>query len=692
GDGEDVNYSVTVENLTPGSKYLEANLFDEYGTIQKPDSLNYTREHNTNTIAEAKENGQAVTGWIKTLKPNTTYYLCFSGGSKAEYSLRITDPDLGYIPKNEERIAVADANQLEVASDQDHAPILDLNTRYRGKYIEGSTWIAFTTGDKEDVNYSVTLENLTPGSKYLVANLYDEYGTIQKPTELNYNREHNNNTIAEAKENGRAATGWIKTLKPNTTYYLCINGGSKAEYVVIVGTPEESSPGSTTSGGVEGFVTDDGSVVPGTSMTYSIKVPLGTKVFSRYESGYAWLAFTTTDVEDATYRVTAVNCTVNSELLYIYLCDEQGTVIKAEKLNFTREHNNSITASEPNWSGTAATGTFRGLKKNANYYLQIVGGGKTDFSVLVSSPDAYTTAAYDTSSSIEVSRGELDEKEAFYTGTNQNNATLLKTNTRYHGRYEDGYAWVAFTTGELEEAEYAVTLENLTPDSKYLEAYLFDEFGNLQKPDEYNYTREHTNNITIAEADQSGKAATGWIRTLQPNTTYYLRISGRSKAEYMLMIGAPEPPEGGNTIEETEVVIKVPFELNETQVRFVADEAIFIDEAAAIEALVPVAELILEHPDHPILIAGTTATYGSQEGCVKLSNLRAEAVKRLLVEHFGVPETQLITIGLGYEDDPFVRGIDINSEGKFVETEGAKNRRVIVLDAQSDIGRQILGE
>ena len=118
---------------------------------------------------------------------------------------------------------------------------------------------------------------------------------------------------------------------------------------------------------------------------------------------------------------------------------------------------------------------------------------------------------------------------------------------------------------------------------------------------------------------------------------------------------------------------------------------LFIDEDAAKAALAPVAEIILAHPDHPILLAGTTAQWGSQDSCVNLSNRRAGAVKDLLVNYFGVPESQLFTAGLGYADDPFVRGQDVDSNGNFVETEGAKNRRVVVLDAESDIARQILG-
>lgn len=103
------------------------------------------------------------------------------------------------------------------------------------------------------------------------------------------------------------------------------------------------------------------------------------------------------------------------------------------------------------------------------------------------------------------------------------------------------------------------------------------------------------------------------------------------------------------------------------------------------------AEVILAHPDHPILLAGTTATDGDQQARVDLSNRRAAAVKNLLVSAFGIPEDQLTTIGLGLEADPFVRGQDRDANGKFVESEGAKNRRVIVMDANDPIAQELLG-
>lgn len=173
-------------------------------------------------------------------------------------------------------------------------------------------------------------------------------------------------------------------------------------------------------------------------------------------------------------------------------------------------------------------------------------------------------------------------------------------------------------------------------------------------------------------------------------------MSGQIKKDtiqYTLKIHGPEEQStaGSVTVEEEPLVFETPFELNSTQVMFKGESDAFLDEAAAKEALKPVAEVILAHPDHSILLAGTTATDGDQQARVDLSNRRAAAVKNLLVSAFGIPEDQLTTIGLGFEADPFVRGQDRDANGKFVESEGAKNRRVIVMDANDPIAQELLG-
>ena len=122
-------------------------------------------------------------------------------------------------------------------------------------------------------------------------------------------------------------------------------------------------------------------------------------------------------------------------------------------------------------------------------------------------------------------------------------------------------------------------------------------------------------------------------------------IRDRDSIQYTLRIHGPEEQSetGSLTVEEEPLIFETPFELNSTQVMFKAESDAFLDEAAAKEALKPVAEVILAHPDHPILLAGTTAPDGDQQDRVDLSNRRAAAVKSLLVSAFGVPEDPLTT-------------------------------------------------
>ena len=79
-----------------------------------------------------------------------------------------------------------------------------------------------------------------------------------------------------------------------------------------------------------------------------------------------------------------------------------------------------------------------------------------------------------------------------------------------------------------------------------------------------------------------------------------------------------------------------------------------------------------------------------EESCEALALRRANAVKQLLVEHFGVPEEQLLTVGLGFQKDPFERGQDRGRDFRFIESEARKNRRVVLIDADTPIAQQLL--
>ena len=681
-----VPYKITLENQTVGSEPLDGYLVDEYGNSVKAAELR-NGDNYYGLAVRAKEDGTADTAMFNTLQPNTTYFLRLQGKSKAQYSIRITDPGQDAFDTTEGRTVIGKGEEFIPATNQDAAPLLNSNVRYKGNYADGYQWIAFRTGDIEEdpykiaecVPYRITLENQTTGSEPLDGYLVDEYGNSVKAAELR-NGDNYYGLAVRAKEDGTADTAMFNTLQPNTTYFLRLQGKSKAAYILTINTPE----GITES---ENFVPENDSEIPGTSQSFALNTPLETTVTAKYTGGYSWLAFTTNETENAEYYVTLVNCTVDSEPLGGYLVDEYGNIVKAAELrNGDNYYGLSVRAKQ---DGRADTAMFNNLKPNTNYYMRVQAKQNADYSFRVSCPSVSRDKAYGTSSSLSESIGTLDSNVSFYTGTNETVATLLKTNTRYHGSYIDGYSWVCFTTGETEDTEYRITLENLTVGSEPLDGYLVDEYGNSVKAAEL---RNGDNYYGLSvRAKQDGTADTAMFNTLQPNTTYYLFLCGKNKAEYILTIGAPDPEENGNTIESAEIVFEVPFELNETQVRFVGDEAIFIDEEEAKAALAPVAEIILAHPGHQILLAGTTATAGTQEGCVNLSNRRAAAVKDLLVNYFGVPESQLITIGLGYEDDPFVRGRDRDANGNFVETEAAKNRRVVVLDAESEIAQSILG-
>ena len=271
----------------------------------------------------------------------------------------------------------------------------------------------------------------------------------------------------------------------------------------------------------------------------------------------------------------------------------------------------------------------------------------------------------------EVKKEESDGK--IIAGTNQSDATPLPLDSKIFAKVKkDSNAWFAFTTGEDENAVYKATIVNMTPEAGNIYGYLFDEYG------------ESLSNTPVYN---DGKPASLTSQELMPNTTYYIQLepNGNKSVDFSLIIKSPDAKDL-----KAGLVFEKPLEINETQVQFEAEKAKFIDENGAKEVLRPVAEAILEKPESVVLIAGTTATDGEQEARVKLSNERAEAVKNLLVKTYKVPEKQIKTVGLGFEADPFERGKDRDSSGKFVESEGRKNRRVVILDASDEIAQGIL--
>lgn len=135
--------------------------------------------------------------------------------------------------------------------------------------------------------------------------------------------------------------------------------------------------------------------------------------------------------------------------------------------------------------------------------------------------------------------------------------------------------------------------------------------------------------------------------------------------------------------EPAEIIIEPPIKkmvLDNTSVRFIGDKAEFVDYDEASSVLEQYAQVLLDHPNNKVYVIGTTAT-GSTDFCNELSENRANAVCRVLIS-YGVPESQLIPLGMGYEDPWHIEDIDDN--GKQIEKYASQNRKVLIVDVNDD--------
>ncbi len=589
--------------------------------------------------------------------------------------------------KSESKSKNMETNELIPGNSQSDALPIPFNTKIFGTLsAEQNAWFAFTTGSETNTTYNITFVNTTADVKYspyISGALYYEYGTVL----------FGNSNLYSAEKDGVPKNIRTDTLEPNTTYYVCLSSRNNNEeanlnYSIIIKNSnndttaskttisfaEETTPTNDITNESKNVETDE--LIPGNSQSDALLIPLNTKMFGTLGAKQnVWFAFTTGNETGATYNITFVNATSDvkySPYIFGALYDEYGTMFS--------NNSNIYSAEQDGIPKTISTDT---LEPNTTYYVCLSSrnnseGINLNYSLIIKNPNDKTTA-YKTKGNFTDARGSVvTENESVTAGTNINDAVLLSLGTKVRSTVSNKKsAWYSFTTGQQEGATYNATFVNNTADAGDLHGYLFDEYGTelLQRSNRY-------------DAENNGIPKTLSIDTLEPNTTYYVLLRpqrNNDTIDYSIMVKSPDAKKT-----ETNLVFETPFEINDTQIQFVAEKAIFVDEAQAKKVLEPVANAILEHPKNSVLIAGTTATDGKQASRVQLSNKRAAAVKNLLTTVYNVPESQLKTVGLGYEADPFERGQDRDSNGNFVESEGRKNRRVVVLDADDPIAKEIL--
>lgn len=133
--------------------------------------------------------------------------------------------------------------------------------------------------------------------------------------------------------------------------------------------------------------------------------------------------------------------------------------------------------------------------------------------------------------------------------------------------------------------------------------------------------------------------------------------------------------------------IAKPIKFGEDTIRFLGDQAVYVNADDAKKALEPIAAFLKENKSKHILIVGTTASAGKEASCLKLSLDRAKACKNTLVE-MGVSNEQIETQGLG-RTSCFLRVNDLDANGRLIENLASQNRAVYIFDANSNEAKDI---
>ncbi|MDE5765366.1 MAG: OmpA family protein [Ruminococcus sp.] len=127
--------------------------------------------------------------------------------------------------------------------------------------------------------------------------------------------------------------------------------------------------------------------------------------------------------------------------------------------------------------------------------------------------------------------------------------------------------------------------------------------------------------------------------------------------------------------------------IDETIIKFKPESAEISDKESAMNVLKPTADSLI-NSSQKIVILGTTATVlSSKDKCVGFSLERANAVRNLLIE-MGVDENQIISKGLGFENEFHVG--DLKEDGISFNEHAPENRAVFIYATNSETGKKYI--
>lgn len=103
--------------------------------------------------------------------------------------------------------------------------------------------------------------------------------------------------------------------------------------------------------------------------------------------------------------------------------------------------------------------------------------------------------------------------------------------------------------------------------------------------------------------------------------------------------------------------------------------------------LLPVIEYLKKNPQYEVLLAGTTASFGSEQELRILAEARCTTVEEILL-NAGVNTEQIHIVGLGYDNRFTV--VDTTEAGSIIQENAQANRTVRIMDYDSELATELL--